>query len=97
MWWLTFRWVVAAPPGCPSGPERCAEAHERWVCCFTYHECEEGDVRDANCPTRCPPAYPLVCLPQAIEETGAYFKVKPVVIDRVAHDCMLDTVEDGRH
>ena len=28
---------------------------------------------------------------QAIEETAKYFKVQPIVMEGVAHDCMLDT------
>jgi len=48
-------------------------------------------------PSHCPPALVLgarddvvVDVP-AIQETAEYFGVSPVIIDALAHDCMLDT------
>ena len=34
---------------------------------------------------------PLPLPQQAVEETGKYFSVQPIVMSGVAHDCMLDT------
>lgn len=34
--------------------------------------------------------YTLLSL-KAIMETGKYFKVEPIILEGVAHDCMLDT------
>ena len=38
-----------------------------------------------------PPYWIKFIFTQAIEETAKYFKVQPIVMEGVAHDCMLDT------
>lgn len=51
----------------------------------------------ANAPATAPPVFVLggksdvVVDAEAVEETAAYFGVKPLLLDDVAHDCMLDT------